>query len=142
MALSQRIKDIHSVVAPHIVGRGIDTYDVLALLSALDDFIDGEVKRDVEAAHRLAVNDPARVAAILAGSDVAIAYLVLDRKIQAIKEVRSLAKCGLKEAKDACDAFRVPTNFPQVYRDGVISRWWNGQEVREDNRPLDQFPPF
>lgn len=143
MALSQRIRDIHSVVAPHIVGRGIDTYDVLALLSALDDFIDGEAARAVAQSKHEASNDPQRLHDLIVGSDVVQAYIFHGQTILAIKELRALSKGGLKECKDAVQAFRVPEDFPSTYRDPLtrVIRWdFSGQEVTDTNRPLD--PPF
>lgn len=40
---------------------------------------------------------------LVRNSPAAMEFIRQDRKIQAIKEIRTLATCGLKEAKDAVD---------------------------------------
>lgn len=64
-------------------------------------------------------------------------HLVDGRKIQAIKALRAVALCGLKEAKDAVEALRVTAQV-EARKSSYVAPW--ERELMVDHE--DDEPPF
>ncbi len=106
---SQHFKDSARSLARTLdsVGMTYDVYTLLSLTEALisqqDNFRDPLLPPDYS-------THEARVMAAL-GSPEVIAFLNAGKKINAIKELRSITLCGLKEAKDAVEDSRVEVHY-------------------------------
>lgn len=127
---------------------GLDVYSILHLADAVMPFVSDEAEMTP---HDLLVHKAK-------GSEKILAYVHLNKKIHAIKELRSISGCGLKEAKEACEDPRVidaGDNFNEevAYRITGIERPWKSCEHGlsadlcdgPNHYPLDHHndePPF
>jgi ribosomal protein L7/L12 len=115
---TQHFKDSARSIASHLDRQGIsyDVYQLLNLTEALVSngvsFVDPATTSAYREAERAATHERLVTAAL--NSHEVLGSLAERKKINAIKALRSLTACGLKEAKDAVEDDRVEASALMV----------------------------
>ena len=95
-----------------IIASRISGVDAYSLLDAAEEIVNAQDVAVTRSAY-----SPDILVAVASGLAEVVEYLGSGQKIQAIKALRTYTSCGLKEAKDACDALVDPWGAkPQAVR--------------------------
>jgi len=108
MATSLHFKTSAKNLAAAAERAGI-VLDVYTLLNLTDQLVTSRLNFDEHAQERASTNYAEALVQSALGSGECMRFMRLHQKINAIKELRSITGCGLREAKDAVEDHRVIT---------------------------------